>query len=356
VAPVDAEVLEVGRDDQRRRRPWLPAVLVFLCIVVAAGALVVQLRPWAQSQTDTHVKLLVSGPAGVEWIDVDSGRRTPAAPGVSGEDSSDAVVVGEGVVAREPTKDPDVADPVIGYSVSPDGQNQQPNDIGEADQIFPSGTAGVWLVVDPDGRTAGGAALASAYGDWRSRVFTVPPSLQVRGAFGDELVAVRGELRSRQLLTWDPQLQQDIRRLGFVIAVREVAGGYALVTTGCLSSGCTTALVNLTTGRRTDVRLPIGWSEVGEPRLDIATGGVTVVVRNTEGSTALAIGQPDDLQIVRDVTPAAGSQVVPAADGWYAVPESNGEVQMWRAGMSASELPTAQLSSGERLLGVAGAS
>ena len=31
----------------------------------------------------------------------------------------------------------------------------------------------------------GGAALASAYGDWRSRVFTVPPSLQVRGAFGD---------------------------------------------------------------------------------------------------------------------------------------------------------------------------
>jgi hypothetical protein len=81
-----------------------------------------------------------------------------------------------------------------------------------------------------------------------------------------------------------------------------------------------------------------------------------MVVKDSEGSTALAIGQPDELQIVRDVEPGPGSQVIPAADGWYAVTQSNGEVKMWRAGMSAQELPTAQLSDGERLLGVAGSS
>ncbi len=111
--------------------------------------------------------------------------------------------------------------------------------------------------------TAGGVALASAYGTWRSKVFSVPPHLQVVGAAADGLVAVRGGFRARRLILWDPQLQEQIRDLGWVIAVREVLDRYALVTTGCLTSGCSTAMVDVVTGTSTErgdpARLARGW-------------------------------------------------------------------------------------------------
>ncbi len=164
-------------------------------------------------------------------------------------------------------------------------------------------------------------------------MFSVPPHLQVVGAAADGLVAVRGGFRARRLILWDPQLEEQIRDLGWVIAVREVLDRYALVTTGCLTSGCTTAMVDVVTGNSTDVDIPLGWREVGEPRLIPEVDGVAVVVADMSGQTALAIGAPDDLQVVAELEPGTGMQALPGPGGWLLVPLADGDVAAWREGM-----------------------
>ncbi|MCZ3387641.1 MAG: hypothetical protein LH645_00610 [Actinomycetia bacterium] len=354
----DSDVLDAG--PARSRSPiqglstprsvrWGVAVALAAGV---AGVLLAEVSPWNTGPAPTGLRVLITGPSGLTWVDVDSGARAPATDGASDRQRRDwseeeTSVVGSGVVVQYPSKDAAFADSVVGYVA-----DEQPYAIGEADLVAPASGTSVWLVVDGDPPTAGGVALASAYGTWRSRVFSVPPNLQVVGAAADGLVAVRGGFRARRLILWDPQLQEQIRDLGWVVAVREVADRYALVTTGCVTFGCSTAMVDLVTGRSTALALPTGWREVGEPHLAPAEGGVAVVVADETGRTALAVGPPDDLQVVDALTPAAASQAVPGPDGWLLVSLGDGDVVAWRNDLGDAVAPRVELSDGEWLVGV----
>jgi hypothetical protein len=154
------------------------------------------------------------------------------------------------------------------------------------------------------------------------------------------------------LILWDPQLQEKIRDLGWVVAVREVADPYALVTTGCVTVGCANAVVDVVTGESTTVELPSGWREAGEPRLMPSDEGVVLVVADESGRTALAMGQPDDLEIIDDVAPARATQAIPGPGGWLLVPLGDGDVVAWRKDLGDAATPTVELSEGEALVGV----
>lgn len=358
VTLTDPDVLNAG--PARSRGPlqplwthrWTRWGVAVALVVGLAGVLLAEVAPWNTGPPPTGLRVLIDGPSGLTWVDVDSGARARVTEGAStGEQDSDSVdetiVVGAGVVVQYPSKDRVFADSVVGYI---DGE--QPHAIGEADLVAPASGTSVWLVVDGSPPTAGGVALASAYGTWRSKVFSVPPHIQVVGAAADGLVAVRGGFRARRLILWDPQLQEQIRDLGWVVAVREVADRYALVTTGCVTVGCANAMVDVVTGKTTTVELPIGWREVGEPRLVPAEGGVVLVVADESGRTALAMGRPDDLEIVDDVAPARASQAFPGPDGWLLVPLSDGDVVAWRNDLGDAAVPKVELSADERLVGV----
>lgn len=313
--------------------------------------LLLQIHPWSSGVAATRLRVLVGSPAGLSWVDVDSGARTvvtdaSTAEGLTTTEAGRATVVGSGVVVQYPASDSAFADSVVGYIGS-----ERPDPIGEADLIAPASATSVWLVVDADRPTAGGVALASAYGTWRSRVFTVPPRLHVVGAVDDGLIAMRGPYRGRRLVVWDPQAQQQIRQLGWVIGVHEVSDRFALVSTGCLTSGCTTAVVDVVSGESIDVVIPTGWSEAGSPRL-VTDGGVSVVIRDASGETALAVGKPDDLTIVDGLTPTAGLQALTGPDGWLLVPTADGDVTAWRADMGDSSAPRVELAADEQLIGV----
>lgn len=328
---------------------WGIAVLL---AVVSAGVLLAEVAPWSSGPPSTGLRLLTDGPSGLTWVDVDSGSRTsiidePSSRlGQSGTDGP-VTVVGSGVVVQQPSDDDAFADSVIGLI-----GDELPYPIGEADLVAPASDSSVWLVVDGAPPTAGGVALASAYGAWRSKVFSVPPHLQIVGAAAEGLLAVRGGFRARDLILWDPQLQEKIADFGLVLGVREVSGQYALVTTGCLTSGCTSAMVDVSTGQTSNVEMPSGWREVGSPRLVPAVAGVAVVVMGPSGRTALALGPPGDLQVVDEVAPAAGFQVLPGPDGWLLVPQGDGDVLAWREDLGDAVAPRVELSEGERLVGV----
>ncbi len=328
--------------------------LVAVLLMAMAGWGLVQARPWQTGPAPTGLRLLTDGASGLTWLDVDTGERTPVTDdptsrGSGRVDGVQATVVGSGAVVQYPSGDPAFADSVVSYLAG-----EPPEPVGEADLVAPASPSSVWLIVNSDPPTAGGAALASAYGSWRSKVFSVPPGLQVKGATDDGLVVLRGVFRGQRLALWDPQLQEKVRGLGRVIGVREVTDHYALVSTGCLTTGCSTAMVDVSTGDRTDVSTPLGWFEVSTPRLFPAVDGVAVVVKNEAGGTGLAVGPPDDLAMVRGLEPALGAQPMAGPDGWLIVPLAGGDVVAWREGADTERLRRVQLSPAERVVGVSG--
>ncbi len=331
---------------------WMRWALGAVVTVVLAAVVLVEVAPWQTGPPQTGLRVLTNGPAGLTWVEVDTGARMSATDAVSNREreadtTGTATVVGSGVVVQRPSEDVGFADAVVGYI-----GDQQPYPIGEADLVAPASGTSVWLVVNGDPPTAGGVALASAYGTWRSKVFSVPPRLQVVGAAADGLVAVRGGFRTRRLILWDPQVQEQIREMGWVVGVREVSDRFALVTTGCLTSGCAAAMVDVTSGKSTNVEIPLGWREVGAPRLVPEIGGIAVVVADQDGRTALALGAPDGLEVVDGLSPAAGQQAIPGPGGWLLVPLADGDVAAWHEDLSATELPRVELSVGEQLIGV----
>lgn len=345
------ELLEVGGASPRRR-PLVPRPVGLLLSVALAAAVLaaalVELAPWLQGPPDTGLRVLVQGEEGLAWVEVDSGRRQEVPLGGSADDAV-VTMVGTGVVVQSPQRPP-VADAVVGYA--PSGSVHQ---VGEADRVLPASRGSVWLVVDGSRGIDGGVALASAYGDWRSRVFPVPPRLQVVGAADDALLALTGRYRSRQLVLWDPQPAERSASLGSVLGVRQVSGDHALVTTGCLTSGCTSATVSLTDGTTTEVSSPPGWSEAGEPGLVGDRGQVAMVVTDETGRSALAVGDPDDLRVVDVPLPASAQRILDAGDGWLVLPAADEDVVLWRSGLPVDRQPHVELAAGERVLGVTAA-
>ncbi len=353
----ELDVLDVGPPRQPRRtwvipKPVQVTVLVVLLLGLAGWALAVT-QPWnSAGPTPTGLRLLTDGPEGLTWVDVDTGTRAGVSDATGGSELGgglEATVVGSGVLVQYPSNDQVFADSVVSYD-----EDGTPGPVGEADLVIPSSPSSVWLVVDAEPPTAGGAALASAYGSWRSKVFSVPPGLEVKGATTDGLVALRGVFRGQNLLLWDPQLQQRVRSLGRVIGVREVSDRFALVSTGCLTTGCSTAMIDVSTGKRTDVVTPSGWFDVSTPRLLPSMAGIAVVVKNEAGETALAVGRPDDLSIVDDLQPVLGSQPLAGPDGWLIVPLEGGDVVAWRDGVDVEDMTRVQLAPDERAVGVSG--
>lgn len=344
------EVLAVGRSGStappKRWRRWVWRVLAVALVVAALVSAAIDLGLWPSGPPATGLRVLATGPDGLTWINADTGERT-AVDADPDADSSNATVVGDGVVVRYPSTDPALAARVVAYRAG-----DEPNDVGEADQVVPTQGSGLWLVVNGDAPTAGGVALTTAFGDWRSRVFTLPPHLDVVGALDDALVVVRGEFRYRRLLLWDVQAQAPIRRYGLTIGVREVLGTHALVTTGCLTSGCTSAVLDLNSGRSTEVEVPTGYVESATPVL--TRDGVVAIVVDRTGATALAMGPPHGVRVVDvpGLEPARGDQPIVAPGGWLAVPTGDGDVSLWREGADPEQLPTVQLTEDERMIGV----
>ena len=329
---------------RRRGVQALIAVAVLATLVWAAFDLGV----WRTHPPTTGIRLLTTSPEGLTWVDVDTGFRS-AVDAPSDANWSDAVVVGDSVVIRYPSADSDFAAQVIAYR---DGE--PPHDVGEADKVIPQSGQALWLVVAGDPPVAGGVALTTPFGDWRSKVFSIPPRLDVVGALDDSLVVARGETRYRRLMLWDVQAGEVIRRYGLVVGVGQVAHDRALVTTGCLTSGCTSALVNLRTGRSTDVQAPVGYFESTTPIL--TPDGVALVVVDDRGRANLAIGPPQHLQII--ATPGVdltrGVQPIPTAGGWLVLGGSGGVVSAWREGLDPQLVPSVQLRTGEQVIGVSG--
>lgn len=346
-----SELLELG-DVSARRGPAVPRPVGLLLSLALVGAVLtaglVELAPWLQGPPDTGLRVLVQGEDGLTWVDVDSGRREELPLGESAVDRV-VTVVGSGVVVQRPQREP-VADAVVGYAAS--GSVHQ---VGEADRVLPASAGSLWLVVDGSRGVDGGVVLASAYGEWRSRVFLVPPRLQVVGAADDLFVALTGRYRSRQLVLWDPQAAERAASLGWVVGVRQVTGGHALVTTGCLTSGCTTATVSLSDGTTTEVRPPVGWSEAGEPGLVGDQGQVAMVVVDESGRAALAVGPPGDLRVVNVALPASAHRILDAGEGWLVLPAADTDVLLWRSGLPVDRLPHVELAAGEQVLGVSAA-
>jgi hypothetical protein len=314
-------------------------------IVGLVVALLVSLQPWAGPPA-TGLRLLTDDDGRLTWVDVDSGVRTPVAIDPDA-DLVEPVVVGGGVVVRYAAGDPELADRVVGYR--DDGSTHE---VGEADLVVPTTGTALWLVVDGSDTVDGGVALTTAFGDWRSRVFPTPPRMDVVGATSDGLVVARGEFRYRQMQLWDVQLSEPIRSFGLVVGIRDVRDSRALVTTGCLTSGCSSAVVDLTTGRSVDVAMPSGYTESAAPVL--TEDGIASVVNDRTGASALAVGQPDDLQVltIEGLQPARGAQPLPAQDGWLVVATAQGDAVLWRQGADPDQLPTVSLGADERVIGV----
>lgn len=343
-----AELLESGArmDPRLPRRVPRPLAVTVSALMVAAlvGALVAELRPWG-GQPATERRVLVAGSDELTWVDVDTGGEREVA--VADTPASDAVsVVGSGIVVRQPRPGP-FADSVVGLA-----ETGSVHQVGEADRVFVASSGSVWLVVDGGRGVEGGVVLASAFGTWRSRVLPTPPRLQVVGVDGDMLVALRGKYRGRELLLWDPQRSAPLGVLGRALAVHQVSAGHALVTTGCLSSGCSTAVVSLVDGSTTEVVAPPGWSEAGQATLVGPDGDVALVVADAQGETALALGEPDDLRVTEALSPASTQPLLDAGDGWLVVPLSGGDAVLWRPGLPADDQPRVLLAEGEQVLGV----
>jgi hypothetical protein len=323
----------------------LPRLVLPAVVVAAAVGLLAERQPWA-TPPDTGVRLLVADADTLSWVDVDTGARS-SVPVENGW--TDPLVVGEGVVVRYPSSDPVLADRVVGYRGA-----ELPNEVGEADRVVTRAGSGLWLVVDGDPPDDGAVALTTAFGQWRSRVFSLPPRLEVAGATEEGLVVTRGPFRYRALQLWDVQLGERIRGFGLVIGVREVVGDRALVTTGCLTSGCATAVLDLVSGTEVGVAAPSGHSVAGVPRL--FGGEIAMAVTAPDGSAQLAVGPPEAPAVadLGELTLARGVEPLATADGWLVLTVSDGSVVLWREGLDDRQWPTVALGADERVVGVSG--
>jgi hypothetical protein len=181
------------------------------------------------------------------------------------------------------------------------------------------------LIVDAAEGVDGGAAITSASGGWRSRVFAVPTGRQVVGTSDDGLVTLRGSRRARTLQIWDPQLNEVVRRLGLVTGVAAVQGSRVLVSLGCLSKGCQEAVVDTNTGRREPIVLPTGWVSSGSATLTRDGTQVAQVVAGLEGGTGLAVGSPSQMSVDSEVEPGVGTRVLTTESGWFVVNSADGD-------------------------------
>jgi hypothetical protein len=322
--------------------------VVGVVIVAAVVAAVIDLGLVQSGPPPTHVRLLTTSPDGLAWIDVDSGSRTPVAIPDDVE-WSDPVVVGDDVVVRYASDDPILADRVVAF-----GPDEQAHEVGEADSVVEQGAGALWLVVEGDAPVPGEVALTTPLGQWRSHIFSIPAKFDVVGAVADGLVVARGETRYRRVILWDVQLHQVVRSFDLVVGVRDVAYDHALVTTGCLMFGCSSAVIDLDTGRSSDVRVPAGYAESGAPSL--MPDGIAMVIVGAQGRAALAIGSPQHLSVVDlgGVEPTRGDQALPGPNGWLAIPTTGSGVTLWRPGVDPAHLPSVHLSADERVVGVSG--
>ena len=351
----DRELLSAGQPESaaavarhnrwRRRRPWVWRIGLATALVAAIVAAAVELAPWRAGAPATGLRLLTQQGDELSWIDVDTGTRTP----LELEDGEwlDPLVIDDGVVVRYATDDPVFADRVVTYR-----EGEPPHDVGDADTVVPLSGSSLWLVVDGVPPNDGGVALTTAFGEWRSRVFSVPPRMNVVGAVEDGLVVARGEYRYRRVQLWDVQLQEPIRNYGLVVGIRGVMDERAMVTTGCLSSGCGSAVIDLPTGKTTDVVMPTGFTESSAPRL--TPDGVVTVVIDSSGESSLAIGAPDDLRVVtvEGMQPARGVQPLPAPGDWLVVPTADGDAAVWREDVDVEHVPRVELREDESVIGV----
>jgi hypothetical protein len=133
-----------------------------------------------------------------------------------------------------------------------------------------------------------------------------------------------------------------------------VAENRALVTTGCLTWGCNTAVLDLATGKQVDVTSPAGYRESGVPQLtdEGVAGGLT----GPDGSPTLAVGPPESLAIVDlgELSLARGADPLTVPGGWLALTTSDGSVVLWRDGLDAEQWPMVSLGPEERVVGVSG--
>jgi len=190
VTVTDRELLSAGQPETaaavsrherwRRMRPWAWRLGLAAALVAAVVAAAVQLEPWQASAPVTGLRLLTQQADELSWVEVDTGVRTP----IELKDGQwlDPLVIGEGVVVRYPASDPVFADRVVSYR-----DEEPPHDVGDADTVVPLSGSSLWLVVDGVPPNDGGVALTTAFGDWRSRVFSVPPRMEIvrcRGRVG----------------------------------------------------------------------------------------------------------------------------------------------------------------------------
>ena len=323
--------------------------LLALTVVGVVGvAALLELAPWTAGPPETGVRLLLERPEGLEWLDVDTGTRTPV-PTEPDHEWTDPQVVSDGVVVRYPSGDSVLADRVVSYRAG-----DAPHEVGEADDLALVTGSALWLVVDSAGSTAGGAALTTAFGSWRSRVFSLPKSLDVVGAVDDSLVVTRGEFRYRRLMLWDVRASAPIRTFDLVVGVRDVLGDRVMFTPGCLASGCSSAVVDVTTGKTTDVKVPVDYAESSAPTL--TNDGVAMVVIDRAGVARIAVGSPNALQVVDvdGLDPARGGDVLPTTSGWLVVSTADGDVTLWRDGLEGGALPQVELAPDDRVVGVSG--
>ena len=317
---------------QRFGGRWPGFALLAAAAAVAAVVVAVNLVPGFFGGPTTGVRLVVADPAGLAWIEADGGDRTELADS-AGADK--VVSIGSATLVQYPNDDLIFADSVVSYR-----PGLAPVRVGEADRVIPGSPAGVWLVVAAGTDVAGGAALTSASGAWRSHIFTLPIDRELVGAVPGGLVSVSGAHRVRKLQVWDPQLNAVVRNLGWAASVLGVQANSVLVSMGCLSKGCTNLIVDATTGVRRVVQLPVGWLASGPPVLAPDGQHIAQVVDNGSGDLRLAWGSPQHMGLVADVRPAAGAEPEIAENGWLALPDVTGDVTLWRDGQQVKvELP-----------------
>jgi hypothetical protein len=299
------------------------SVLFGALLLLGVGVLAVtEVAPALSDPPATGLQLYVVGPDGLASINVDSGRITPI---VDDPDIERLATNADVAIIQRPNPDRLFADTVVSYS---EGTGIVP--IGEADRVLFDEQGALWLVIDAAGRVNGGAAITSASGGWRSRVFAIPAGRQVVGTSVDGLVTLKGSRRGRMLQVWDPQLDEVVRSMGLVTGVGAVAGSQVLVSLGCLSKGCQIAVVDATTGKRTPLALPTGWVESGPATLTTDGTQVVQVVAGLQGGTGLAVGGPSSMTVNSDVVPAVGTRAFAAQSDWIVVTSENGDAVLVR--------------------------
>jgi hypothetical protein len=324
----------------RLASPKLRATSVGLAVLIAVAWLSGGLSSGSAGPS-SGLTLVTRSDDGLRTVTSDAGET--ATLNVDPEVLDEVTAVGAAVVLQTRNKRSEAADSVYSYAVGSSHAR-----VGEADRVVVDDTDGLWLVVDAAGRTDGGVVLSGLAGSSRSRLFTVPSGRQVVGVTSDGLVTLVGDHRDRRLQVWNPLLGQVMARLGYVTGVLGVHQGRVLASSGCLSKGCTTNLIDTATGRSTPVEPPAGWTESGPAVLAPDGRTVAQVVAAADGTQGLALGSPSSMTVVADVVPGVAAAPHFAADGWLVVTDEAGDALLVRG----DERVTVALGVGERLVAV----